>query len=124
MGYVSFRNAFSYQFDLRGKMLLSCNFFDSAIYLVEHDNNSYSAGFKNIEVKKLKVSLSFEGDVKEIAALLNEVAERLEKQELDSVNQKLQTLQKLNAKQAMIRSKLTASQFQENQCCQKNESDC
>ena len=71
----------------------------------------------------MKVSLSFEGNVKEIAALLNEVAERLEKQELDSVNQQSQTLQKIFAKQAMIQSKRKESKFQENHCC-TSESDC
>ncbi len=58
----------------------------------------------------MKVNLSFEGDVKEIATLLNEVAERLEKQESDSINQQLQTLQTLNAKQVLIRSKLSKSE--------------
>ncbi len=58
----------------------------------------------------MKVNLSFEGNVKEIAVLLNELAERLEKQELESVNQQLRTLQMLNAKQAMLRSKLNESE--------------
>lgn len=57
----------------------------------------------------MKVNLSFEGNVKEIAVLLNEFAERLEKQELESANQQLQTLQMNCAKQAILRSKLNQS---------------